>query len=235
MAIISDKPIKVRDGTVYAECGHGAIEGLKESREWSNFSSRVITLEKEWVQQIQLLAQQWRDSRGYFVPDKDIVADRLSTLKRIASSLANLVDDIEGNSKQKPKGTFFISYSHKDTAIADRITSDLREKGYDVWRDIEQIHVGESIRQALEAGIEHSTFLLVLLSKNSVTSSWVHDEIDMAVTLEKEEKQIILLPVILEKCKIPRLIKSRKWVSLENYEKGFGELMSGLPNSKRRG
>jgi len=198
---------------------------------WRQFSTRVDSLSGEWVAELQALSQKWRHSRGYFVPDEEAVEMRLSALRRIASSLSALVEDLEDNAKWTKPVQFFLSYSHKDEGLATSLVSDLRAEGFSVWRDLERIRVGESIRQRVEAGIEESTFLLVLLSPNSVDSDWVRDEIDMALSVEKELGRTFLLPITVGSFDVPRLLKGRRWVSFDDYNEGLSQLLHGLPET----
>ena len=119
-----DHPIRIGDGTLYALCSHGSRHGQEELQMWRQFSTRVDSLSGEWVAELQALSQKWRHSRGYFVPDEEAVEMRLSALRRIASSLSALVEDLEDNAKWTKPVQFFLSYSHKDEGLATSLVSD---------------------------------------------------------------------------------------------------------------
>ena len=47
----------------------------------------------------------------------------------------------------------FISYSHDDADWVRTFAEALREQGVDVWLDVWQVHAGDSLCEALEAGL----------------------------------------------------------------------------------
>jgi hypothetical protein len=75
----------------------------------------------------------------------------------------------------------FISYSQKDRAAAERLQAALEACGLEVWRDKRLLdnpdssYIGE-----INAALERSAKVLVLWSRNSVASSWVHAEAEKA-------------------------------------------------------
>jgi TIR domain/Pentapeptide repeats (8 copies) len=78
----------------------------------------------------------------------------------------------------------FISYSSADKPFADRLYGALQSKGIRCWLDEKQLLPGHDISRELERGIYLWDKFLLCASKNSLTSSWVEDEIK--TTLEKE-------------------------------------------------
>jgi hypothetical protein len=112
----------------------------------------------------------------------------------------------------------FISYSHADRATAVSIATHLQEAGADVWIDSWQIEVGDSILEKINDGISTSDFLVVLLSKASVGSRWVKEELaEGSVILA--ERGAFILPVLLEECEIPLFLRYRKYLRLDNDPK----------------
>lgn len=79
---------------------------------------------------------------------------------------------------KKQKGLAFISYSSADKNIADNLCFKLESKGIKVWyapRDVKGPYA-EAITKAIEA----SSRFIVILSKNSIKSEHVLNEIDLA-------------------------------------------------------
>ena len=115
----------------------------------------------------------------------------------------------------------FISHSWKDKHVARRLAGDLQVEGMDVWLDEHKILVGESIHNRVEEGLHECDYLVLLLSRNSLTSTWVNEEINAVRSKEKREKKVILLPVEIEDLKsdkIPMLLADRKRAKLvPNY------------------
>jgi hypothetical protein len=80
----------------------------------------------------------------------------------------------------------FISYSSSDKPFAIRLHDALQSKGIRCWLDEKQLLPGHDISRELERGINSWDKFLLCASKNSLTSTWVEEEI--ATTLERERK-----------------------------------------------
>jgi TolB-like protein/Tfp pilus assembly protein PilF len=69
----------------------------------------------------------------------------------------------------------FISYAHSDRKAAQAVVRTLEQAGYRVWWD-DLIQGGERFSQAMEAALVQARAVVVLWSRASVSSHWVHDE-----------------------------------------------------------
>jgi TRAP-type C4-dicarboxylate transport system permease small subunit len=85
----------------------------------------------------------------------------------------------------------FISYSHQDLRQARSIATELEARGWSVWWDPE-IRSGESFIVLINREISAASCVVVLWSKNSVTSRWVMEEAHNALTRD------IICPVMVE-------------------------------------
>ena len=73
---------------------------------------------------------------------------------------------------------FFMSYSREDTAKQRRIVKELRERGINIWVDIENLTPGTPTwEREIEKAIRGATGIIVLLSPESNNSEWVRREI----------------------------------------------------------
>ena len=126
----------------------------------------------------------------------------------------------------------FISHSWKDKHVARRLAGDLQVEGMDVWLDEHKILVGESIHTKVEEGLHECDYLVLLLSRNSLTSTWVSEEINAVRSKEKHERKVILLPVEIEELtddKIPILLADRKRAKLiPKYNDGLQEIIGAI-------
>lgn len=72
--------------------------------------------------------------------------------------------------------SLFISYAHKDWAIANALASELKRQGYDVWWD-EHLLPGEGpYRDELAQKLHEAKAVIVIWSAHSAKSTWVRDE-----------------------------------------------------------
>src|SRR4051812_23154787 len=103
----------------------------------------------------------------------------------------------------------FISYSHADSEFVDRLATQLVQQAVNVWVDRWEINVGDSLIDKVEEAIAGASALLVVLSRASVESNWVKKEVNAGLVRELEEKQVVVLPVLVEDCKIPVFLREK--------------------------
>lgn len=74
----------------------------------------------------------------------------------------------------------FISYSRKDTGVADEICAALTEAGLTFFIDKEGIEAGQNFPQVLAEAVDSSTVFLFLASQNSFRSKFTRGEVTYA-------------------------------------------------------
>lgn len=125
----------------------------------------------------------------------------------------------------------FISYSSADRRFAEKLSTQLNTEGIDVWYDQWEIKVGDSIVQKINDGISSSDFLVVVLSKNSIKSKWVKEELASA-SIITISKGAFILPILLEKCDLPPLLTHRRYANFaDDPVQAFNDLVSAIKNS----
>lgn len=141
----------------------------------------------------------------------------------------------------RTSGRAFISYSSKDAAVAHQLAAELERDGIPVWIDNKNIKPGESIIDSISTAIESSDYLIIIVSGHSVQSRWVHNELDLALTISME-KEFPVIPIVINKTPIPAKIKSLKYIDASSglkpaYEKlrSFFRKEERLPLDERRG
>jgi hypothetical protein len=125
----------------------------------------------------------------------------------------------------------FISYSHEDKEFARKLASDLAARGIRTWLDETEIKVGDSIVQRIEEGIRQSDYILVILSENSIHSTWVQQEIRATLSREVSGANQILIPVVIGEVKLPPFLSHKKYVDLSKpsyYEKGIEAIVRSV-------
>lgn len=122
--------------------------------------------------------------------------------------------------------TVFISYNHQDEPTAARLTDDLRAAGIDVWFAKEEITVGQLIPEEIENALRSSDYLVALLSHAAINSRWVKEELSAAKTIEIQRKGVFILPVLLDDCDIPPLLRAKRCADLRtSYERGLKDIL----------
>jgi TIR domain-containing protein len=94
----------------------------------------------------------------------------------------------------------FISYSHKDSDYAHKLTEALRKNGFAPWMD-EDIDYGDRWISTITQAIRDSSCVMVIMSPAAEESEWVEKEILIA---QREKKRIF--PLLLQGKEFPLLI-----------------------------
>jgi uncharacterized protein YjbI with pentapeptide repeats len=141
----------------------------------------------------------------------------------------------------------FISYSSKDQLFAERLHADLQNKGVRCWFAPHDLPIGAKTWDAIDEAIRLRDKLLVILSKASIGSDWVEDEVSKALAEERSRRQVVLFPIRIDneamstaepwavKLRDQRNIGDfRQWKKPEAYQKSLDRLLRDLKTSGTR-
>lgn len=129
----------------------------------------------------------------------------------------------------------FISHSSRDKDFVRVLAVDLVNAGHRVWFDEWMITAGDSIPSKISQGLSGSNVLLLILTRESTNSRWVEAEWQSMHWSEIESGKIKLIPVLKEKCRIPALLRHRKYADFSSsYSDGLEELLVSLKQNDRR-
>jgi len=125
------------------------------------------------------------------------------------------------------KKKVFISYSHSDRPFVEDIANRMNASGVPLWWDKWDIQPGDSIvRKIFEEGLADCELFVVVLSKTSVASKWVQEELD-AATIRRIEGVAKIVPVLKEDCEIPMSLRALMWVDLRrDVEDGVRKIVN---------
>lgn len=122
--------------------------------------------------------------------------------------------------------TVFISYSREDTEFMRQLKSRLEQSGVKVWVD-ENIKGGATWDNIIEEALATSDSIIVVLSKASVASKMVMNEVSYGI---EENKSVI--PVMVEECKIPFRLRRIQYIDFTpGFESGIGGVLDALDRS----
>jgi uncharacterized protein YjbI with pentapeptide repeats len=141
----------------------------------------------------------------------------------------------------------FISYASRDQGFAERLYADLQNKGVRCWFAPEDMKTGDRIRPRIDETIRLYDKLLLVLSKTSVASQWVEQEVETALARERQQGTTILFPVRIDNTVMtletgwPALIRNtrsigdfRRWKTHDVYQKAFERLLRDLKAAERQ-
>ncbi len=122
----------------------------------------------------------------------------------------------------------FISYSRVNKEFASKLADDLRKAGYPIWFDLFDIPTGSRWDDEVEKALRESSIFMIILTRASIASENVKDEIGYAIDNGKR-----ILPVLLEQCEVPLRLRRFQYVDFtaKSFEEGFDsakELLGSL-------
>jgi hypothetical protein len=141
----------------------------------------------------------------------------------------------------------FISYASRDRAFAERLHADLQNKGVRCWFAPEDMKIGDRIRPRIDETIRLYDKLLLILSKTSVESRWVEQEVETALARERQQGTTILFPVRIDNtvmtlktgwpahiCNTRHIGDFRRWKTHGVYQQAFDRLLRDLKAAERQ-
>jgi uncharacterized protein YjbI with pentapeptide repeats len=141
--------------------------------------------------------------------------------------------------------TCFISYSTHDKLFANRLYNDLQKNGVRCWFAPENMRIGQRIRPTIDHSIHINDKLLLILSKNSITSQWVEKEVETAFDEERKRLKPVLFPVRIDDTvmetpeawaadirRTRHIGNFTDWENYDTYSKAFNILLRDLKSEK---
>lgn len=104
---------------------------------------------------------------------------------------------------QGDKPFIFISYAHKDAALVFKDIKIFHDAGYPIWYD-QGLTPGQEWDDEIALALMGCSLLVVFISKNSMASRNVQDEIKMALN-----RDIDIVPIYFERTELPPALELR--------------------------
>lgn len=126
----------------------------------------------------------------------------------------------------------FISHASEDklrfvTAFATK----LRENGVDAWLDRWEMLPGDSlVDKIFEEGLKNARAVIIVLSDVSVTKPWVSEELNASM-VARISKGTKIIPVVIDNCEVPEVLKSTLWERVEdpaNFEAPLRRILAAI-------
>ena len=73
-------------------------------------------------------------------------------------------------SSESSDPTVFISHRGQETALAGKLATEIQQAGFQVWFDEWDIHIGDSIVERINNGLENAWYLILCYSNIGVLS-----------------------------------------------------------------
>jgi hypothetical protein len=125
----------------------------------------------------------------------------------------------------------FISYSRQDADFVKQLAENLVRERHNVWLDRWELNVGDSLLDKIQGALTDSSAILVILSKNSVSSEWCRKELNSGLMRELAEKKVLVLPCVIDDCEIPLFLREKVYA---DFRKDADEALSQVNDALLR-
>lgn len=128
-----------------------------------------------------------------------------------------------------PKAKIFISHSSTDKPFVRKLISTLSDNDMNFWIDEKEIQAGDDIQKSISKNLKGSSYLLAIISKNSVNSKWVTFELSQFMGFANNQN---IIPILIDKGQkfsepIDNLLSRLKYLDFSdeaNWNKNIEEL-----------
>src|SRR3954470_6044309 len=111
----------------------------------------------------------------------------------------------------------FLSYARENRECAELLANALARRGWTVWWD-RRIQIGRSFSEVIEYELEQARCIIVLWSREALTSEWVQNEAADAA------RRKILVPIRIEDVRPPLEFRCLQTADLFDWRNGFDGL-----------
>jgi hypothetical protein len=123
----------------------------------------------------------------------------------------------------------FISHRGSDALLAERLATELKNSGVDVWLDNWEINLGDSIVERMQQGLSGSSYLILCYSADGVTAPWIGREWMSALARQLDGHAVKILPVRLSGGQPPEILADIKYADLvRDWDAGVAQLRRAL-------
>jgi len=181
--------------------------------------------------------------RGCGLSDADIEYAKLSNPELNAEEINKILSKLHDlrATQVLQVSPLFISYSHANSQFVDKLGKKLAEKGIRYWRDVHEMKTGR-VEKQIDGAIRQNPRVLLVLSKDSLSSDWMEHEVSTARKVEKETGRDVLCPVslddswkdslspkrLLEQTMESNILDFSAWKDDSTFGATFNKLIDGL-------
>ena len=101
----------------------------------------------------------------------------INDLDNYFDQLSSRINNCAKKMTEKNTGHVFISHSSADKQFVRSLAAQLKARNIPVWLDEEELLPGSNWQEAITRAIRDASVIIVVVSENSVSSSWQNVEI----------------------------------------------------------
>lgn len=124
----------------------------------------------------------------------------------------------------------FLSSSSKDKNITQIIFDYLVENNFQVWHGDNELKPGDILVQSISSAIQESDIMIVLITENSINSSWVNNELQAGILKQVYDKSIRVIPIVIGNIQVPAYVNQILYLKLgeDLSEKDLKSIMDAI-------
>jgi len=129
------------------------------------------------------------------------------------------------------KPRIFLSHNSADKSFVRKLAFDLENQGIGCWLDEAEIKIGESLIEKIREGLDNVDYVAVVLSPDSISSSWVQREVDVAMNQEILGRKLKVLPIMFRSCEPPGFLLGKLYADFTveaNYNDSLEKLVRSV-------
>ena len=137
---------------------------------------------------------------------------------------------------------FFISYASINQVVVNTLVERLKQDGFNVWLDVEQIVAGRTTLGQLIDGVVASRHMIACLSDAYIERDWTRYELDTNQTIDPANRRNRTIPVLVERLSLkpPEQIQFINYADLTDpakyeteYQRIIGSVQTDQPEKKQ--
>lgn len=101
----------------------------------------------------------------------------------------------------------FLSHATLDLPVARRVANALKNAGFDIWFDEQQLKPGPPISIVIENALDAAKSMVALLSPAYFASEWTKKERSTITFRDPANSRSSMIPVLIGDCEIPTALK----------------------------
>ena len=99
----------------------------------------------------------------------------------------------------------FISYSIKDQMFVEELEKEFEKFDHTIYNIAKEFALGRTIKEKISETIKDSDVIVIIISKESLKSSWINYEVGYASSLAEHNNKPIIIPIVIDEIEINKL------------------------------
>jgi TIR domain len=132
-------------------------------------------------------------------------------------------------------GKLFISYAHENAEFVVQLATALHASGQEVFWDRWELSAGDSlIERLLEEGLKEAAWVAAVVSRASIESRWVREELSIA-TVRRLDGKVRVIPIVIEDVEVPLALSALVRVDMrKGFDLGVRDILNAINGVRER-